>query len=183
MHKRILLLLFALPAAAFAQRSDSVRAPAIRSGAVELGIAGSLTAVEGLARVSLMLRAGTFRSIGGLLSGAEVEAGYSYTNALGAVDLQGSISLTGAAGGGIVWPYVAIAGGIRQEWLGSFSQVRYPIGCDIGMRLLLSDGAAVRTGYRFRRVLNDPVSTYSEHQILLGISLLVENTPNATSGE
>jgi hypothetical protein len=166
-----------------AQTTDTLHTPTIRPGSIELGMAGSLTAVEGLARVALMLRIGTFVATGPITLGGEVEAGYSHTNALGAVDLQGAIAITGSAGEGVVWPYIAAAGGIRQEWLGSFSELRIPIGGDVGLRLLLSDGAAIRIGYRYRRVLNDPVSAYTEHQIVLGISLLLGNRPAARVSE
>lgn len=172
-----------LTIAAQAHIVDTTLPPVIRPGTLELGIDGSLVAIEGVTQVSLMLRGGTFFSIADLTLMGEAEGGYSYTNTLGALDLQIATGITGTFGGKTVWPYLALAGGIRQEWIGSFAQQRYPVGADLGARFLVSRGAGLRVAYRYRMILNDPVSRYSEHRLVLGVSLLLENPAVAGPGD
>ena len=71
--------------------------------------------------------------------------------------------------------YIGVAGGLSQEWIGSFSQVRYPIGFDAGIKALVSRRAAITVSYKFRRLLNDPVADYSEHRFVAGISIMFRN--------
>jgi hypothetical protein len=75
-----------------------------------------------------------------------------------------------------VVPFIALGGGVRQEWIGSFSRLRYLAGTDIGVRALMGNRAAIRAEYSFRRVLHDPVADFSEHRIMLGISILFRNS-------
>ena len=51
-----------------------------------------------------------------------------------------------------VYPYLAIGGGLRQEWLGSFKQIRYPLGINLGLRTLINQHAAIRLEYKLRRI-------------------------------
>lgn len=174
MKRAISLIFFLLHGFALAQSTDTTLPAVIRPGTIEIGLDGSLMSVEGLTRISMMLRGGTFLALSPVLLTGEAEAGYSYMNALGALDLQFGAGITQAIGGRSVWPYLAFSGGIRQEWVGSFSQVRYPVGGDLGVRVMLSRAAGLRIAYRYRYILNDPVAAFQEHRLLFGASIFLE---------
>ena len=155
----------------------------IRPGAVELGMAASITAVEGSAHATLALRVGTFVAARSGLAGFEAETQYHHQRSLDVVDLQASVSWQRPVAGGAAYPFVATGGGVRQEKLGSFGQTRYPVGVGLGLRVLFGARAAVRVEYRYRRVLGDPVADFNEHQVLTGLSLLLRNgSPNPGTG-
>ncbi len=92
-------------------------------------------------------------------------------------DLDLGISVHHRLGESGLYAYAAAGGGVRQEWLGSFREARYPVGASLGLRALLDARAAARIEYRYRRVLDDPVADYSEHVALVGLSLLFRNAP------
>jgi hypothetical protein len=144
-------------------------------GAIELGLAGALTSIEGTTRATMEVRAGTFVAVSSGLAGLELETQYHHQRALDAVDLQGAISWQQPIADGAAYPFVTVGGGVREEKLGSFSQARYPIGLGLGLRVLFGPRAAIRVEYRYRRVLGDPVAGFNEHQVLSGISLLLRN--------
>ncbi len=150
--------------------------PYIRAGAIELGLSGSLTTVEGLSRGLASVRGGTFLSAINGLVGFEAELSYSHVQSLDRVDVLGHLSWQRAVGRSSVYPYVAIGGGIRKEWIGSFRQVRVPLGFSLGLRALLSQRVAFRTEYRFLRVMSDPISNFSEHQLTIGLSIFFRNS-------
>ena len=158
------------------------QAPRLRPGAIEIGLAGSLVSVAGSAHASLTLRAGGFRGVGLGLAGFEVELGYNHVRALDTADLGGDVSWQRAVGTMSIYPFVALGGGLRQETLGSFSQALYPVGFALGLRALTGPGAAVRVEYRYRRILNDPVADFSEHQVLVGVSILLRNSERPDRG-
>ena len=151
--------------------------PGIRPGAIEVGLAGSLTSVEGARRAEIALRAETFRAAGAMLSGLEGEVSYSHVSALDMVGLEGGFSVQRAVVPSTVRPFVVVAGGVRQESIGSFRQARYPIGFDLGARMLVSERVAFRAEYRFRRVLRDPVADFTEHELRIGASVFFRNGP------
>jgi len=151
--------------------------PQLRPGAIEVGIAGALTSIEGSTAATVALRTGTFRPVRQGLGGGEIDVSYTRLGDLDVIDLEGALSWTRPYGRTACYPWVAVAGGVRQEWLGSFRQVRYPVGFNLGLRQLASDNAAFRIEYRFRRVLEDPVAEYTEHQARVGLSLLLRNRP------
>jgi opacity protein-like surface antigen len=76
------------------------------------------------------------------------------------------------------YPFVSVGGGVRHEDVGSFGATRYPLGAGAGLRALLSSRVAVRAEYQYRRVLNDPVGDFNEHQVLLGLSVFFHNRPS-----
>ena len=154
----------------FAQKNDSA-AVSLKSGAIELGLAGSMSIVEGSTRTTLAARAGVFKSAGRGLVGFETELAYSHVNALNRLDWEILFSWQHAIKKSPVYPFIALGGGLRQEHLGSFSQVRYPLGLNLGTRTLLAPQAAIRVEYKFRRVLRDAVENYSEHHIVVGLSI------------
>src|SRR5207249_7343046 len=135
-------------------------------GAIELGLAGSVTSVEGSTRGVIALRGGTFSLSRAGLTGAEAEVLYSHVGSLDQMDLEGNLSLQRAAGESPAYPFLAAAGGVRQEWLGSFRQARYPVGFNLGVRYLVAERGGFRVEYRYRRVLRDPVAEFTEHQVL-----------------
>lgn len=160
--------------------------PRLHSGAVEVGLAGSLVSVEGGTRSTLAVRGGIFvggtSGVAGGLAGFEVEVGYNHQRALDTVDLDCSASWQRALGAANIYPFASIGGGLRQEHLGSFSQARYPVGLALGLRTLFGARAAVRFEYRYRCVLNDPIANFTEHRAMTGISLLLRNAERPERG-
>ena len=151
----------------------------LHPGAIEVGVAGSLTTVEGQARATLALRCGGFVGTRLGLMGGEIEPAYSHVSALDTYEVQAAVTWQAAPGARPPHVFIAIGGGVRQEHLGSFSDVRYPVGCGVGLRLFMGPRAAFRSEYRYRRVLHDPVADFSEHQVLVGLSAIFRNSPAA----
>ncbi|MDZ7360431.1 MAG: hypothetical protein ONB46_06850 [candidate division KSB1 bacterium] len=175
--KRILLLIAIFLSFApnvLAQAHDS-SAISIKPGAMELGLDGSMTIVEGSSRTTLAIRAGFFTMAPRGLFGFETSLSYSHLNALDWLDMEGALSWQTKFGNSTVYPFLALGGGFRHEWLGSFRQIRYPLGLNSGIRALVASQAAFRAEYKFRRILHDPVENFSEHQIVIGISILLKN--------
>jgi hypothetical protein len=162
-------------ASSWAQTDGPADLPTIRSGAIEIGVAGALATVEGIVNASLDGRGGYFRDgLGGLL-GAEIVASYRHLSSLDAFGLEGAVSWQRRAGRSGNYPFVTVGGGIRHEMVGSFGQSRYPLGFGVGLRSLFGQRAAVRVQYQFRQILNDPVADFSEHRLVLGLSIFVRN--------
>ncbi len=155
-------------------------AQTIAPGAIEIGAGGALVAVEGSTRASLAARAGTFIAAGPGRLGFEIEPAWSHVGELDGLEWGGAVSWQLATGSSADAFFVALAGGWREEWLGSFRQARFPVGLNFGCRALFSRRGGIRTEYRYRRLLHDPVAAFSEHQVLVGVSLLFRNdTPAA----
>jgi hypothetical protein len=70
---------------------------------------------------------------------------------------------------------VGVVGGVRQEWLGSFRETRYPVGAALGLSVLANERAALRVEWRVLKVLDDPVEDPVEHRVLAGISVFFRN--------
>ncbi len=147
----------------------------LHAGAVELGAAGAATRVEGLTTGGAALRCGSFLDCGRALAGIEGEIAYTHVSGLDRLGVEANVSWQPPMSGGAAYPYVALASGLRQEWLGSFREVRYPLGVTLGWRSMLGARAATRIEYRFRRVLGDPVADYSEQELRFGVSVLFRN--------
>lgn len=179
------LLLLIGPTAVFAQGDDvrealsHVRAaystPQISTGAVELGIGASFTSVSGSSRGTVALRLGTFATGPQGVGNAEFEVGYSRSPGVDVLDLGLAFGALSRPGGGTMYPYASVAGALRQEWIGSFKQARWPVGFDLGIRFLTGRRTIFRVEYRYRRVLKDPVADFTEHGFMSGISLLLRN--------
>src|ERR1051326_3357552 len=148
--------LVAHPDPARAQSDSTMGTPRLHPGAIELNLSGSMVTIEGSSRYDLAIRSGMFFEAPGGLGGAELEVGYSHVSSLDLLNLQVSASWQKAFWESPVYPFIALGGGIRQEWLGSFEQVRYPVGVSAGLRMLFSPQAAFRTEYRLRRAPTNP---------------------------
>ena len=157
------------------ESSDSSSVASLYAGAIEAGVSGALTVVEGATRLLAALRAGSFARAPGGLWGAEIESSFSHVSSLNLLDFQGNLSWQPIGSPNSLNPFLALAVGVRQEWVGSFSQVRFPIGVNLGVRNMFDNRAAFRAEYRFRRVLADPISDFSEHLVVLGLSLFFRN--------
>ncbi len=155
---------------------DSAEAVSINTGAIELGVAGALTNVEGIQTGTLRVRTGMFAERLNGLVGAEVGAGYSHVSSLDRFDLSAAVSWGKKWGRSGNYPYVSLVAGWRQEEVGSFSHGRYPVGFGIGMRSLVGRRAGFRVEYGYRRVLNDPVADFNEHEITIGLSIFFRNS-------
>jgi hypothetical protein len=158
------------------REASDVRQPRLKSGAIELGIAGALNVIETSTSGLIAIRAARFHSAPNGMWAGEVALGFSHRNSLNSVDIQGVLSWQRELGGGSAYPFIAVGAGLRQEWLGSFRQARYPVGFNLGLRNLISNRVGLRTEYWFRRVLGDPVANFSEHRLVLGLSLFVKNS-------
>ena len=168
---------FGLAASAYGVTPDtSASSVRLKSGAIELGFAGALTVVEGSSSATASTRVGGFVPAPAGLIGLEVDFAFTHINSLSILDIQPMISWQKALGKSAVYPFLAVAAGVRQEWLGSFQQVRYPVGISLGLRNLITNRIGVRTEYRFRRILGDPVAKFTEHMIVLGIVILFRNS-------
>jgi hypothetical protein len=159
-----------------AAESPTAMPASIRPGTIEVGFAGALTAIEGTTHATALVRVGRFAALGHGLLDVEGELGYTHVSGLDLMDLDAGLSYQRRLGREAIYPYVAFGGGPRQEWIGSFRDVRYTVWASLGARLLAGERAATRLEYRVRRVLHDPVANFTEHQVLIGLSLLLRNT-------
>ena len=176
MKKLLIFLLTSMSLTAAEQHSfagdkDSQSPASILRGAIELGFSGALTAVEGLSQVSLALRTGTFVQAPAGLAGFEIELAYSHVRWFDFMEVQGLLSWQRPLGETSLHMHFSLGGGLRREWLGSFRQSRYPVGLNFGIRALFSERAAIRFDYKFRHILRDPISNFSEHQLAIGLSI------------
>ncbi len=167
--------IIAIAALALAAVRANAETPSLHAGAVELGLSGALTIIEGSTRASVGIDGSRFFHAPGGLAIATAEIGYSHVNELDNLDAAVLIGWTRPIGATSLYPLLAIAAGVRQEWIGSFAEARYPVGFDAGVRALVSTRANIRVSYRLRRVLNDPVEDFTEHEIRIGIALLFHN--------
>ena len=147
----------------------------IHPGAIEVGIAGASTTVEGSTRADVAVRGGTFVGAGQGLAGGEIEITYAHVSSLDVVDLEAGLSWQRAFGVLPLYAFLSAGGGVRQERLGSFRQARYPLGFSLGLRALALDRAGARIEYRYRRILDDPVADFTEQQVRVGLSLYFRN--------
>jgi len=185
----VLLAACAIPLAAApvaAQGSDAApasramhvaAAPELRPGAWELGLGVAGVHVEHTTTSTLTLRAARFAPAARGRAALEGELAYLHQGPLDALEVGASLGWLAHPRPGGLYPFLALAGGVRQEWLGSFRLARYPVGVNAGVRVLAGPGALMRVEYRWRRVLNDPVADFSEQQWMSGISLLLGNRP------
>lgn len=149
--------------------------PRITHRSTELGIGAAFTSVAGSTRGTAELRIGTFAIGPKGIANAELEFGYTRGLEVDVLDLAIALGVLSNPGGGTVYPYLNGIAGIRQEWIGSFKQGRWPVGFALGVRFLTGPHALFRVEYRLRRVFDDPVADYNEQGLMCGISLLIGN--------
>lgn len=154
----------------------------IMPAAIELGIDASMTTTEGIADGTVRARGGTFYGAFGGLAGLEVAAGYRHVAALDAADVEAAVSWQKRFREAPTYLYASAAAGLRYEDIGSFSQSLYPVGFGVGVRSLIGQRSGFRVEYRFRRILNDPSSDFSEHSVIIGLSVFFRNEPAGHSG-
>jgi hypothetical protein len=147
--------------------------PMLRSRAFEAGIAASTSTVEGNTQALFAVRVGTFLGAAKGLASLQIETTYAHEQSLDELGLEAAVGWS--PDGGQILPFASAAAGVRQEWIGSFREARWPVGFDLGVRLLLSTRAGLRCEYRFRRMLDDPVADFNEHRFLVGISVFWNN--------
>jgi hypothetical protein len=147
----------------------------VKSGAWELGLNAAVLAREGAVTTTLSLFSNRFWVRGGIPLSAGASAAFSRVSDLDRVDLEAMLAVYKQLPGSSAYGYAGIAGGLSQEWVGSFSQVRYPLGLDVGIKAFVSRRAALTVAYKFRRLLNDPVADFSEHRFVAGFSIMFNN--------
>lgn len=175
------------PAAALAQGGPGAeralqqlrfsQVPEIHPRAWEVGVSAAASRIESATAATVFVRAGRFTAAGAGRAALEAELAWTHLGPLDELELAGSLGWLAHPRPGPAYPFLAVAGGVRQEWLGSFRLARYPVGVNAGVRLLAGSGALVRIEYRWRRVLGDPVADFTEQQVLTGLSLLLGNRP------
>jgi hypothetical protein len=176
LRARRFAVLAACALAAAATAPPPVRAagdPQIHARAFEAGLAAATSTVEGNTQGALFVRAGTFAGAPRGLASFHLELSYSHVRSLDELGLEASAGWSSRRGP--ILPFVAAAFGVRQEWIGSFREARLPVGVDAGVRLLFSPRVGLRSEYRFRRVLGDPVSDFGEHRFVTGLSVFWNN--------
>ncbi|MEE9270940.1 MAG: hypothetical protein V3V49_11845 [Candidatus Krumholzibacteria bacterium] len=181
-HTGIVILLFTLALVPEAKAQESLSPPpTLQAGAIELGVAGNLTTIEGITSGAVLLRGGLFRSAFGGLAGFELATSYRHVSSLDQNGLEAILSWQTRLEQSSSYPFVSIAAGWRHEEIGSFGQSRYPLGFGLGVRSLLGQRSALRVEYQFRRILGDPIADFSEHQVVVGLSVFFRNA--APTGE
>ena len=160
-----------LPPVTFAQAVE----PTITHRAKEFSTAGALTSVEGTTDLALSLGGEYYVRMGKLTTGFGAGATYRRVSSLDVFDVEALARIYFCLGARANYLSVGIGGGPRQEWLGSFSQVRYPFGADLGFKVMISERVAWNASYRFRRVLNDPVANFNESQVVFGFGVFFDN--------
>jgi hypothetical protein len=147
----------------------------VSAGAWELGFNGALVSREGAVTTTVALFTNRFWRPGGVPLSAGASLAYTRVSDLDRVDLEGLVAVYQRLSESTAYGYAGLAGGLSQEWVGSFSQARYPLGVDAGIKAFVSRRAAVTVTYQFRRLLNDPVADFSEHRFVAGLSILFHN--------
>jgi hypothetical protein len=134
-----------------------------------------MTTVEGITSGTFLVNGSYFfRAAKGLI-GLGAGFGFHSIEDLSETDLEGIVSWQGRFNDTSTYPYLSVGGGLRHEEIGSFGQNRYPLGFGLGVRTLLGQRGGVRVEYRFRRILNDPSSDFSEHRVMLGLAVYFRN--------
>jgi hypothetical protein len=151
--------------------------PELHPGALEIGVSAALERVESTTASTIALRAARFMAAGNGRAAFEAELAHRHLGPLDELEFSGSVGWLAHPSAAPIYPFLALAAGVRQEWLGSFRLARYPVGVNVGMRVLAGAGALFRFEYRYRRVLDDPIADFTEHQLMSGLSLLFGNRP------
>ena len=73
----------------------TVQAPSLHPGAIELGVSGAMSAVEGSTRGTALVRFGRFQHLGPGLAEIEGEVAYSHVSSLDALGFEATISTKG----------------------------------------------------------------------------------------
>jgi hypothetical protein len=179
-YAMLVLVATTVTSEAVAEESDSLKMPPviIHPGSIEIGIGGSLVAVEGIVSASLTVRGGSFFSTSAGNGSLELALTYTHLAIHDLLDIQPQLTWSIPIPAGSVIPFLCIGGGVRQEWIGSFTQLRYPVGAGGGIRAMMGREVGVRAEYLWRYLLNDPIAGYSEHSIQLGLSWFLCNQPD-----
>jgi len=156
-------------------RWSHARDHVISKEAWELGLSGSFTSIESTSSGSLRLDLSKYLAISQVLGSIVAGTEYSRVGDLDTIELFTIARIVQRLGESTGNVYGGLGIGIRQEYLGSFSQARYPIILELGFKGLASPTVALNVAYVYRKLLNDPVSDVSEHRIEFGFSLLINN--------
>jgi hypothetical protein len=138
-------------------------------------LSGSFTSIESTSSGSLRLDVSKYVAISRVLGSIVAGTEYSRVSDLDTIELFTLGRIVQRLGESTGNAYGGVGIGLRQEYLGSFNQARYPIILELGFKGLASPAIAFNAAYVYRRLLNDPVSDISEHRIEFGFSLLINN--------
>jgi hypothetical protein len=167
----VAVLVLSVPAHALASDGHT-----LRSGAIEVGLSGAFTTVEGASTAALRLRAGQYRRAWDIPFTYAGGVAYHHVSDADELELEAAFTAVARIGDSSAFGVAGVAGSLRQEWVGSFSQDRYAVGVDLGVKFLASASAAGTIAYEYRRVLGDPVADFDEHRVTVGVSILFRNT-------
>lgn len=169
------LVLVAAPATAVVKSNEGKTGDSsghLASGTWELGVNASFVSRSGATNADVAVFTNRYWAIRDIPVSAGARFGYGRVSDLDRIDVEASVAAYRNLPGSTAFVYAGIAGGIRQEWVGSFAQARFPLGVDAGLKALASRHAAVSVAYQYRRLLDDPVADFDEHRIVAGISIL-----------
>jgi len=169
---RLHLVRLGLAAIATATAPPS-EAAGISPGAFELGVSGALTSAGETTTASVALRTAWFLPIGGSWIAPGADLAYVHVREHDAVDALANLAWAHRVGSTAAYPFVAITGGVRQDWQGSFREARFPVGASVGLRVFVGADAALLAEYRALRITGDPVADFSEHHLRLGASIFL----------
>lgn len=147
----------------------------LNPGAIEMGVNGTMVTVEGITSGAIGLDGAWFLAGAGGLFGLEAGWGFRHVESFTETELGADVSWQRRFRDSSAYPYVAVGAGLRHENVGSFGHTRYPVGFSVGARGLVGQRGGLRVEYRYRHVLNDPVSSFSEHQVTIGVALYFRN--------
>ncbi len=174
---RTLIWLFLLSITSIQGNNDSLQtSPSLRSGAIILGIGGTLTATDGITTMALGLRLSQiWHKIGDGMFAGEVEMDYAHVRSADQMTLLGRLSWQQPLENSLLHLIFSAGSGIRQEWVGSFRKHWYPLEGAVALRAMISRKSAIRFSYRFTRLFNVATSNFNEHRLVVGISLFFRN--------
>ncbi len=140
-----------------------------------MSLSGSLTSVEGASTSRFGLRVGQYRCWGGTLFSYALGIAHAHVSDLDQLDLEVQATALWRLEESSAYAALSLAAAVRQEWIGSFSHARYPVGFGAALKALVSSTASGEVAYEFRRVTNDPVRDVNEHRVVVALSIFFAN--------
>ncbi|RMF59376.1 MAG: hypothetical protein D6748_06520 [Calditrichaeota bacterium] len=139
---------------------------------LEGGISGSLLIIEGITEVSASLTGGYLQKISNQhYLGMESALQYQHVRDENRLNLLMYGSWQNISIDQRLTPFLMVGGGLRRIWVGSFGYTVFPVGLQIGFRYFFFPTSALRMAYSFQRITNDPIANFSEHRIVIGVSI------------
>ncbi len=149
--------------------------PEIRDRAIEIGLAGDASRIDGATAGTATLHLGVYRTATSWLLGLAIEPAFTHVPGANLLDVQAAMAWSREMGMTSAYLFLGPGGGLRERWSGGARTRSFPLGGNAGVVAMLSDHMAVRVEYRFRRVVDDTGSDHDEQKLLLGFSVFARN--------